>query len=252
MKYAALLAFSPFFFLSAKAQDSSASAGFQKNIVKLSATNLFFKNFDIQYERVMNQHWSLAYAVRFQPLGNFPGQSTLERDVNTGNELSDFNQETFRTGNLCLTPEVRYYFGSGYGKGYYLGAFARYNHYKSDDFTLFYSQPTGNIINIPLKGSFDTYSAGLVLGRQFSIGNRFGLDVFLGGHLGQAKGNVDASYATLSTADQQAVQQLLDNIELKHLSEKAVKAEVGANNTHIAINGLWAGFRGGISLIYKF
>lgn len=224
----------------------------KKNVLKLSATNLFFKNFDVQYERILNQKWSLAYAVRFQPLGNFPGQSTLERDVNTGNEVSDFDQEHFRTGSISLTPEVRYYFGKGFGHGLYLGAFTRYSRFRSDDFTLNFKQASGDILKLPLAGHFDTYSAGLVLGTQFSLSNRLTLDIFLGGHFGQASGNVDVSYSTLSTTDQQSLQNILDNIQLKHLSEKAVHATVGPNRTDISINGFWAGYRGGISLGFWF
>ncbi len=234
------------------AQGQPVITGSPKNIIKINATNLFFKNFDFQYERLLNGHWSVLYGVRIQPFGTFPGQGTLKRDVNTGNDVSDFDRENFSSSNLSLTPELRYYFGSQSGKGFYVGAFFKYNYYTAKDFNLTYVEsPTSSVV-VPIGGNFNTYSGGLVVGRQFELGSRFTLDLFLGGHLGKAKGELNADYATLTSSQQTAVQGLLDGVVLKHMSEKAVNAEVGKTHTTIKIDGPWEAFRGGVSLGWKF
>ncbi len=236
-------------FSGVKAQETTS---FKASNLKLNLTNLVFKNFDLQYERTLSANWSAAFAVRYMPLGNFPFQSTLERDVNTGNDRSNFDHETFRTGSITITPELRYYFNTEHKRGFYLGAFVRYSNFFSDDFTLNYYRSGGEMSKIALKGDFNTFSGGLIVGKQFKLGERFSLDCFLGGHLGKAKGSINASYETLSNTDQQGLQNLLDGIQLKHLSEKAVHLSVGQTNTRIRIDGPWEAFRGGISLSYWF
>ncbi|MFN7100182.1 MAG: hypothetical protein ACK4M4_07415, partial [Flavobacterium sp.] len=99
-------------------------AAIKKNNLKISLTSLAFKNFQFQYERSLSKRIGVVLGYGFIPEGALPFQKTI-------NEFTSDNPDTqgiFENATLAytaITPEVRFYLGKGYGKGFYIAPFYR-------------------------------------------------------------------------------------------------------------------------------
>lgn len=81
--------------------------------------------------------------------------------------------------------------------------------------------------------------------------DNFVLDAwFLGAHYGTSTGDLDGiTDRTLTSVEQQQVQDELDNLDIPVVKYKAT---VDANGANLKVDGPWAGLRAGISLGYRF
>jgi len=237
-----------------QAQHSDDDDG-PKNIVKWNVPALILKNYSFQYERSLNRKISFAVGFRFSPKSKLPFSSVIEDQIEDDDELKE-NIKKFKTGNFAITPEVRFYMGQGFLKGFYIAPFARYAKYTAEvPFGFEVEDPTTNELRtetIPLDGNVTALSAGVLLGAQWIIGKRVAIDWWiLGPNYGTSSGNISGnSDKPLSSEEQAALRDTLEGLE--DLPIVKAKSTVDANGAKVDFDGPWGGLRSGITVGIRF
>ncbi|MES2628397.1 MAG: hypothetical protein V4616_05460 [Bacteroidota bacterium] len=248
---AAVLLFASF---SANAQETEKteikkSEYIPRNIIKTNLTGILFRNYSLQYERVITRRFSASLEYRLMPEGPIPAAGTIS-DLLFKDNLDVANSiDGFRMKGSAITPSVRFYpTRKGYGRGFYVSAFYRNVSY---DMTIpDYTYDDGKE-KISLKGDLKTNTFGFTIGKQWTIGRFFVIDYTIFGlQYGSASGNLTATNSQPLTADQQnTLRSSLESLDIPFV-EKQV--EVGATRSNLAISGPWAGFRTGVSIGIRF
>jgi hypothetical protein len=222
----------------------------KKNNVKFSLTSLVFKNFQFQYERSLTKRIGVVIGYSFISKGSVPFKSQL-RELASNSQDSQGMFDNAELGYTAITPEVRFYLGKGYGKGFYIAPFYRNLKYDITGVNFTYTNQIGGKDDIDMGGKLTANTFGLQFGAQFNLGKHLILDWYIvGPHYGTSNGDfVGVSSRTLTAFEQNELQKELDKIELP-LSD--VNAKANANGATINISGPWAGVRSGISLGYRF
>jgi hypothetical protein len=223
----------------------------QKNIFKVNVAALFVKNFSVQYERALSAKSSFALGLRYMPKSDLPLKSTIKSLID--NKDTKENANNLQTSNFSITPEYRYYLGKGVFNGFYLAPFVKYTHYTADlPFQFEVKNPvtleTSTEI-IPLSGSVNTYTGGLLVGAQWQLSKAFSIDWWiLGPNYGASKGGVTGTRA-------------LNEYEQQYLRDKLAKLDVpltkttysvDENGTQVDFKGGWAGVRAGLAVGFHF
>jgi hypothetical protein len=224
----------------------------KKNNFKISLTSLIFGNYQLQYERSLTKRIGLVVGYSFIPKGAVPFRTQLN-DLTADSEDTQGIFENAELGYKAFTPEVRFYLGKGYGKGFYVAPFYRNVRYDITNVNFTFSSDFAGVTeqNLAMGGKLSANSFGLQLGAQFHLGKHIILDWWIvGPHYGTSKGDfVGITDRNLTTFEQQELKKELDNIELP-LSD--IKTEVNARGAKINVSGPWGGVRSGISLGYRF
>lgn len=224
----------------------------KKNNFKISLTSLLFGNFQLQYERSLTKRIGVVVGYSFIPKGAIPFRTQLN-DLTADNADTQGIFEKSELGYKAFTPEVRFYLGKGYGKGFYIAPFYRNVRYDITNVNFTFSSDVAGVTeqNLSMGGKLSANSFGLQLGAQFNLGKHLILDWWIvGPHYGTSKGDfVGITDRNLTTFEQQELKKELDNIELP-LSD--IKTEVNARGAKINVSGPWGGVRSGISLGYRF
>lgn len=236
----------------ATANLSSTQNTEQKNLVKLNAGALLFKTLSVQYERSLSQKTSLALGLRATPKSGLPFKSTLESIIDD-QETWD-NVQNLKTGSFAITPEFRYYFGKEEFTGFYLAPFARYSNYTAEmPFRYDITDPATNQVVaedvMPLTGSMNTYTAGIMVGAQWKLSKQFYFDWwFLGPNFGASKGSIDGRKA-LTPFEQQDLRNQLADLDIPLTDYTYAVDENGAT---MDFDGGWAGVRAGLCIGFRF
>lgn len=241
------------FFLSctAGAQDT------KDNVIKINVPALAFKNFSFQYERVVNKKQTFALAVRYRPQSSIPFQKAIA-DLFTDTTV---RLDLARMGNIGITPEYRFYLGKkGALHGFYLGPFISFNHYSGDipiNYWAYNSQTNQFIPRVAVfKGSINTFTAGLQVGAQWKLSDKFLLDWWIvGGNYGINSG--DFKFRGALTVDEQITLQEVKLRPMKELLSSIVTIDLyepaNPNGAAFKTSGQWFGIRAmGINLGYRF
>ncbi|WP_290370154.1 DUF3575 domain-containing protein [Emticicia aquatica] len=151
----------------------------------------------IQYEKVLGNHFSLAIGAGYRLKKLIPYAQKLEKYVDFADNRIDYisfdnvKKTESKIGLFHVTPELRFYFGKkGAPIGTYLSIFGKYNSFHGDVPVFIDIDYKGLPVRLelPVNTKLQSYSGGLMLGRQFRLGNRFTLDWYIiGGHFGTAK-----------------------------------------------------------------
>jgi len=221
----------------------AASAQDKKHLLKLNMGSLVVKNIALQYEHGVGKRTSVAVGVRLKPLGLLPFQQYLRDRIND----PDLNIGNIKEANFALTPEFRYYFKQSL-KGFYIAPYARYAMYGINAPVLYHSALTEKTAFF--TGDIHSFSGGILLGSQFSIGKNWMLDFWiLGGHFGASTGNLDFT-ASLTPQEQDEIRQTLSNADIPLFD---IEYTINANGGTITSKGAWLGFRGlALNLAYRF
>lgn len=226
------------------AQEEAAGAG--RNIIKLNLLALPFKNISVQYERAIGRKFTAAATARFMPKGKLPFRSTISNYADDA-EL-DRQLANTEVGNMAIMPEVRWYVGKkGAFRGFYLGAFANIGKFDAD---LNYEyDDAGTTKTIPLSGSVNTITGGLMLGAQWKLSKAIYLDWWiLGPNYGSSNGDLSGKQS-LSPSEQQSLRDELADLDIP-LTDFTYK--VDGNGAVIDFKGPWAGVRSGICIGIRF
>lgn len=251
MLFTCSLAFSQTNASTSSARSSNQLDGIKKNNVKISLTSLVFSNFQLQYERSLTKRIGVVVGYSFIPKGGVPFQSQINKlTTSTGENQGIF--ENAELGYRAFTPEVRFYLGEGYGKGFYIAPFYRNLRYDISKVNFeFSSDLVPGEENLEMGGELTANTFGLQFGAQFNLGKHIILDWWIvGPHYGTSKGDfVGTTTRNLSQFEQDQLKRELDNIELPFSD---IKTEVNSRGAKINISGPWGGIRSGISLGYRF
>jgi hypothetical protein len=222
-----------------------------KNIFKVNLTSMALGNYGFYGERIINNRFSAVLGVNFMPNQNIPFINSLkvvEQDV-------EGTINNIKINSLALIPELRIYTGKGYGKGFYLAPYFKYEQFGLSNLTAEFTDNNDVPRQVYLDGKIKTYSGGLMIGYQWLIGKNknFVIDwSMLGAHAGTSKGNLHGIYSGVMTAkEQQDVRNSIDDT-LGDISLIKYTSKVDSKNTDVDIKGPWAFFRMGVSIGYRF
>ena len=223
-----------------------------KYLVKINLLGIPLNNYSFQFERAIAKKIAFGLGVRYAPNSGLPLSSQVERiidDPKTWNQLKNF-----KTGNLAISPEIRFYMGKGIFRGFYLAPFARYAKYTAEAPINFdVPSSTGGASRseiIPLSGDLTTLTGGLLLGVQWKLSKAFYLDwSILGPQYGTSKGSISGK-KSLDADEQTALKSELQNLE--DLPMLKTTYTVDNNGAKVDLKGPWAGVRSSFSLGVRF
>lgn len=220
-------------------------------MVKINLLGLPLNNYSFQFERAIGKKTALGLGVRFMPKSGLPFQSGIESLINDPESWDQIRG--FKTGNLAISPEVRFYLGKGVFHGFYVAPFARYTNY-SADLPVNFDVPgqAGNTTTemIPLSGDLTTITGGLLVGAQWKISRLVYIDwSILGPQYGFSNGNI-AGQRSLTAEEQQALRDELQNLEDLPLINTTYT--VDNNGAKVDFKGPWAGIRSSFSIGFRF
>lgn len=214
-----------------------------KTIVKANALGLATRNFGFYGERIINKNISAVVGVNFMPKGKVPYIDKFTEDVLLHN---------IQASSFAFTPEVRIYLGKGYGKGFYIAPYYKYERFNADNFIFSY----GENEEITLKGDLYTHGIGAVLGLQWLFGKNknIALDwTIIGAHYGANKADfLGKSTHTLSAQEQAEIKKEIEDTlaDIPIIKDKIIT--VDANSAQAELKGPWAFIRSSLSIGFRF
>ena len=226
-----------------------------KNLVKMNVAALALKNFSFQYERAIGNKMSVAMGFRFMPKGDIPFKGGIKDLVD--DEQTKTTIETFKTSNIAITPEVRFYMGKGVFQGFYVAPFLRYAKYNAEgpfDFSVTLTNGTNSQTftqSVFFKGGVNTYTGGVLIGAQWKLSKLVYLDWWiLGPSYGFSKGGI-ATQQSLNALEQQELRKQIGDF-VDDLPIVKATYNVDGNGANIDFKGPWAGARAGLNLGFRF
>jgi len=238
-----------------KTDKKKAAVGSEKipmNMVKVNLSALFLKTYSMQYERVLSRTVTMALSGGYTPETNLPyTDQIIKWSGATEPEEIELIENVLIT-NLTITPEIRFYTGKKrYGSGFYTSIFYRYGQHSFTNALIDYEGEDGEEGTLDCFGDATSHSGGIMIGAQWSLGKHVCLDWWIvGAHFGISSGNFEAlSSLPLSEADQQEVEDRLNDIEIPMFEQQVTVTSSGAK---MVFDGPWGGLRGGLSLGVKF
>lgn len=223
-----------------------------KTIVKVNLGGLVLRNFGFYGERIINNRFSAVLGVNFMPKGGIPYINNFDKvtEQDVDGTLSNLKINTF-----SLIPEIRIYTGSGYGKGFYVAPYFKYETFGLTDLNVNFNDYEGVERQVNMDGRLATYSGGLMIGYQWLIGKNknFVIDwSIIGVHYGASSGNIHGYVVNGMTEKEQI--SVRDNLEEKFKDIPMIKytIAVDSHNANVDVKGPWAFLRGGVSIGYRF
>ncbi|MGC3978497.1 MAG: DUF3575 domain-containing protein [Paludibacteraceae bacterium] len=224
-----------------------------RNIVKVNLTGIALGNYGFYGERIINNRFSFILGVNFMPSSSIHYSILLdEKEKDVEESISNLKVNSF-----ALIPELRIYAGSGYGKGFYLAPYFKYEQFGLSDLRIKFTDNNDETeAEIIMDGKLKTYSGGLMIGYQWLIGKNknFVIDwSILGIHAGKSQGNIHGYYAKGEMTEEQqedvkkGINETLGDIPLIKYT-----TTVDEKNANLDFKGPWAFFRMGLSIGYRF
>lgn len=179
----------------------------QQNVIKVGLGSAFQRDLQLKYERSFAEKHSFQIGV----LADFTESLDNNGAANLPLGLGVVIDEAFdlKYGGFAIIPEYRYYFSkAGSPRGFYLGAYARYRQRNGSIDSNF-----GTSIGIDASATLWNIGAGIGMGAQFLISDRFVIDWYIGG-LGYNRFFLSANIAPTNDADFEQLQMdLLEEID---------------------------------------
>lgn len=236
-------------------ENNYTKEAYDKNVLKVNLTGLFFKNYGFQYERMLSRKTSIALGFRTQPQGELPLLGFLENQIDDPETFSELRKISY--GNTAFTPEIRFYLGKKGGpRGFYIAPYARYS--KSQvtvpDFEYSFQETINGQTfeetrTVELNGDITGITGGLMFGAQWRLGKAVYLDWWIiGGSVGTSNGLINALTA-LDQDEQDGLREELNNLDIPVLDYTVT---VNGSGAKLDFNGPFASLRGGLSLGIKF
>lgn len=236
------------------------------SILKVNLSALTLGAYSIQYEKVLGNRISFALGVGYRPVKKVPFAKTVEKYIDAADSrieyisLANVKKAETTVGNINITPEFRLYLGKNKSApiGTYISFFGRYNSYfgKAPVFVDMIYRGAMARVELPVDTKIETYSGGLMLGKQFRLGDRFTFDWFIiGGHYGKVTVHGE-SKQDLEGYDEQFIKDLRTKIiDTFKINEQYLGVEVDKQGVRVenARNLKLLNFRGfGFNIGYKF
>lgn len=244
--------------------DSVQVKGMGKNLIKVNLTAIPLNNYSVIYERAIGKKIALGLGFRYMPEDNLPFLDQLESaidDPETFEKIKDF-----KAGNMAITPEIKFYFGKGVFRGFYIAPFARYAKYTGKvpfdfDYEIDHDDNDatpgipGNS-KIDLSGEITSITGGLLFGAQWKLSKLLYLNwEILGPSYGSAKGNITGISEELSDPDvAEGLEEELKELEESDIPLVKIKTGVDSNQKKAwaDFTGPWAGVRASLGIGFRF
>jgi len=224
----------------------------QLNHIKLNLTALVFKNYSVQYERILKKRSSVALSIRVMPSTSLPFKAWIRDYIIGDDPETNKTLDQLRLSNFAITPEYRFYLGKkGYGRGIYIAPFYRFASFKTNTMVITYQSTLTQQNTIVMSGKMVNNTVGVLLGAQWLLGKNIDLDLWiLGPHYGNGNGDFTGTTSKqLTPFEQGTLKKELEDLDIP-LTHKTV--EVNTNGASLFLNGPWAGLRAGISVGFRF
>lgn len=226
-----------------------------KTIVKANLAGLAIRNYGFSAERIINKTISLSFYYNNMPMGVPYFHKQLVGVLYTDDE-GIVSIKRMKLGSYSFTPEIRFYTGKGYGQGFYVSPYFRYQKYNVTyvDMPLMIS---GKKEFVDLYGAMDTYCGGIMIGYQKFFGKKknFLVDVsVLGLHFGTNKINIEGHYSgTFDDNVKNDIKKIIENsAENISFIVQSQTNTVTNNSLEVNSNGLWGFLRAGVSFGFRF
>lgn len=224
-----------------------------RTVVKFNLSGVVIKSYTAQYERILNRHSSITLSASYSPNAPLPfKQALLDQYGNNLDAQKAINSTLFtkRIGTL----EYRFYVAGHAPTGWYIAPFVRYISMDiNQNYT--YTPSDGILHRANLKASFNAGGAGILLGYQWMLGQRVGLDLWLLGPFYGTNVNAvftgeDPLWPSLKPADIVKLKADIDNTQLPLYS---VQSKLALPVITATLTGPYYGVRAfGVALSYRF
>jgi len=220
------------------------------HLLKLNLSSFAAGNISLQYEHVLSRRSAAALGLRVMPRAGLPFRGTVEDLAADNNATAKELIHTSRLGGFAITPEFRYYFGPGHGRGFYLAPFLRYERFNiTSDYA--FTAPDNTYHQLRFQGADNVYGAGLMLGVQFRLKSWLYLDCWIAGpyytHHSLA---LKATGFAISEEAAAILQDELDKTEVMHFDTEATARTTEAQ---LRIRGSLGAVRAlGLCLAFRF
>ena len=238
-----------------------------KTIIKANLTSPFLNGYAFSAERILTKGLSLQVGVAKRNDSKLPFSESIEKEL-TGNK--DFSVNNLTIGSFAVTPELRWYTGGNYGKGFYLMAYYRYQKYtmqglegKTELSTTTAGVSTKENVNIASSGDLTTKSFGAGFGVQWFLGKKKNIVLdwnILGAHYGKGTLSLSGSFTSSKEITKDQLDELgklvSDNFQVfKKGGVKDGYVEVNAKDKKISVKDIstpWAWLRTSLSIGIRF
>lgn len=225
-----------------------------RTVVKFNLSGIVIRSYTAQYERVLNRHSSITLSASYTPKSTpLPFKQALLDQYGTNLDAKRAIEGTL-FGKRIATLEYRLYLAGHAPTGWYIAPFVRYASLDiSNDYT--YTPSDGILHKAHLDASFSGGGAGVLLGYQFLLGKRLGLDLWLLGPFygTQVTANfvgVDPLWTSLKPADITKLKADIDNTKLPLYT---VSSTLNLPTITAPLKGPYYGVRAlGLALAYNF
>lgn len=216
-----------------------------KTIFKFNLLGAAVRNYSFYAERIISKRVDVLLSCNVMPKGGVPyiGQFT-----------DDESAKSIRLGTFSFTPEIRFYLASGYGGGFYIAPYYRYEQFKLYQLNASFADDNGEKHSVGVSGNLDTNSLGILFGCQWLIGSKKNIVLdwsILGIQGGKSSGNFNGLLdETLSQEDREKLKtDIEDALDISFIKSEV---KVNENSANINIDGPWAFIRTSFSIGYRF
>ena len=235
-----------------------------KTIVKANLTSPAFRNYSFAVERVLTKGLGLQLGVATMPKGSLPLASTLDK---LGGEVS---LTSLKIKSFYLTPELRWYTGGGYGHGFYLMAYYRYQTYNLSGYDLKFkvsengsSSANEKEVRLALSGDVKSNTIGVGLGAQWLLGRNKNIVLdwnIVGVHAGKAKLTLTGDYSSGSGLSEKEIEDMrkqvgdgVSDLPMFKIADQDIKIDPNKKNVSLDnIASPWGWFRASLSIGFRF
>ena len=241
-----------------------------KTIIKVNVTSPLLNSYSFSAERILTKSLSLQVGIAKRSDSKLPFAESIEKEL-AGHK--DFSVNNLTIGSFAVTPELRWYTGGNYGKGFYLMAYYRYQKYtmqglegKTELSTTTAGVSTKEDVNIASSGDLTTKSFGAGFGVQWFLGKKKNIVLdwnILGAHYGKGTLNLSGTFTSKKELSKEQLDELekfvSDNLKevqkLQDTQVKGVNVEVNAKDKKISVKDMstpWAWLRTSLSIGIRF
>lgn len=229
-----------------------------KTIVKMNLTGLATRNFGFYAERILAKPLSFQLGVNVMPTGALPFVGLLSSRFP---EVADLT-----IGSKSITPELRLYLGKGYGSGFYIAPYMRYESHTVAGFNVSPNLSTGSeqdeyarLAKLRLSGNLSALGTGLLMGVQGKFGSKKNIVLdwsILGIHASMAKltleGKLPREIADLTQKEMGKFREDLHDLaeNLPELKDKLV--DINGRGAKVSTGLPFGFFRMALSIGYRF
>ena len=169
-----------------------------KTIIKANVTSPLLNSYSLSAERILTKDLSLQVGIAKRSDSKLPFAESIEK--------KDFFVNNLTVGSFAVTPELRWYTGGNYGKGFYLMAYYRYQKYtmqglegKTELSTTVAGTSKKEEVNLAFSGDLTTNSFGAGFGVQWFLGKKKNIVLdwnILGAHYGKGTLNLSGTFTS--------------------------------------------------------